>query len=96
MTKAERVSRKRKGRREYLNGGQTRQLMKQLNAFFEVIVEVPRIRIGGRHIIETLINEEVLVFAEYLRSEKKEWMPRIAGVCVHESNIRLLSNARKT
>ena len=72
------MSRKRKGKREYLNGGLTRQLMKQLNAFFESIAEVPRIRIGGRQTIETLINEEALMFARFLRSEKKIWAPRIA------------------
>jgi len=77
-TKAESTSRKRKGRREYLNGGQTRHLMKQLNAFFERIVEVPRIRIGGRQMIETLINEEALLLAKFLRDERKTWIPRIA------------------
>jgi len=51
--------------------------MKQLNVFFERIVEVPRIRIGRRQTIETLINEEALLFAKYLRNEKKDWMPRI-------------------
>jgi hypothetical protein len=73
------VSKKRKGKREYLNGGQTRQLMKQLNAFFERIVEVPRIRIGKRQTIDTLINEEALLLAKYLRDERKTWVPRIAA-----------------
>ena len=77
MTKAERVSRKRKGKREYLNGGQTKQLMKQPNAFFEAMVEVPRMRIGIRQTIETLIGEEALLLAKFLRSERKEWNPRI-------------------
>jgi len=72
------LSRKRKGKREYLNGGQTRHLMKQLNAFFEVTVEVPRIRIGGRQTIETLISEEALLFAKFLRDERKTWTPRVA------------------
>jgi len=82
IVKTETLSRKRKGKREYLNGSQTRQLMKQLNAFFERIVEVPRIRIGGRQTIETLINEEALLFAQYLRSEKIQWIPRIQhSVC---------------
>ncbi len=76
-TKAESVSRKRNGKREYLNGSQTRHLMKQLNAFFEVIVEVPRIRIGKRQTIETLINEEALLLAKFLRDERKSWIPRI-------------------
>jgi hypothetical protein len=78
------VSRKRRGKREYLNGGQTRQLMKQLNAFFETIVEVPRIRIGGRQAIETLINEEALLFAKYIRNEQKNWNPRIAYMHAHK------------
>ena len=76
-TKAESVSKKRKGKREYLNGGQTRQLMKQLNAFFGVIVEIPRIRIGGRQTFATLINEEALLLAKFLRDERKSWIPRI-------------------
>lgn len=66
-TKAERVSRTRKGKREYLNGNHTRQLMKQLNAFFEAIVEVPRMTVGGRQTIETLIREEALLLAKFLR-----------------------------
>jgi len=76
-TKTESVSRKRRGRREYLNGDQTRHLMRQLNAFFEVTVEVPRMRIGKRQTIETLINEEALLLAKYLRNERKDWKPRI-------------------
>jgi len=77
ITKTESVSRKRKGKRGYLNGSQTRHLMKQLNAFFEIIVEVPRIRIGGRQTVETLITEEALLLAKFLRDEKQSWIPRI-------------------
>ena len=73
------MSRKRKGKREYLNNSLTRDLMKQLNAFFEVIVEVPRIKIGKRQTIETLINEEALLLAKFLRNERKMWSPRIAA-----------------
>jgi len=80
-TKAESVSRKRKGRREYLNGGQTRRLMKQLNAFFEAIIEVPRIRIGKRQTFETLISEEALLLAKFLRDERQTWIPRIPVSC---------------
>ena len=71
------MSRKRKGKREYLNGSQTRLLMKQLNTFFETMVEFPRVRIGGRQAIETLINEEALLLAKFLRDERKTWIPRI-------------------
>ena len=80
ITKTESVSRKRKGRREYLNASQTRHLMKQLHAFFEAMVEVPRMRIGKRQTIETLISEEALLLAKFLRNERKEWNPRLSPV----------------
>jgi hypothetical protein len=60
-TKAESVSRKRKGKREYLNNVLTRDLMTCLSKCFEMAVEVPRIRIGKRQTIETLISEEALL-----------------------------------
>lgn len=41
------------------------------------MVEVPRIRIGRRQTIETLINEEALLFTKYLRDERGTWVPRI-------------------
>jgi len=48
-----------------------------LTSLFENEVEVPRIRVGLKKEIETLINEEALLFAKYLRNEKKDWTPRI-------------------
>jgi hypothetical protein len=51
--------------------------MKQLNKYFESKVEVPRMRVGKRQTIETLITEEALFFAKYLREERPMWMPRI-------------------
>jgi len=35
-------------------------------------------KVGERQTIETLINEEDLLFAKYLRNEKQTWHPRIA------------------
>jgi hypothetical protein len=32
-----------------------------------------------RQTFETLVNEEALLLAKYLRNEKKDWMPRIGG-----------------
>jgi len=32
---------------------------------------------GKKQEIETLVSEEALLFAMYLRDEKKEWIPRI-------------------
>jgi len=42
-----------------------------LNDFFEVKVKIARIRNGENQPIETLINEEALLFAKYLRQELK-------------------------
>jgi len=76
--KTEGMSRKRKGKREYLDDLQTRDFMKCLYRYFKSKVEVPRIRVGKRQTVETLINEEALLFAKYLRNEKETWTPRIA------------------
>jgi hypothetical protein len=60
-----------------LNDAQTRDLMKQLDKYFESYIEIPRMRIGKRQTIETLVNEEALLFAKYLRNEKLIWVPRV-------------------
>ncbi|MGD8505470.1 MAG: hypothetical protein PVF15_02260 [Candidatus Bathyarchaeota archaeon] len=43
-------------------------------------VDIPRVRIGNRQTIETLISEEALLFAKFLRFERKTWTPRIATI----------------
>jgi hypothetical protein len=35
-------------------------------------------KVGERQTIETLINEEAMLFAKYLRDELHIWHPRIA------------------
>jgi len=52
--------------------------MKQLNMFFESHVAVPRMRVGKQQTLETLINEEALLIAKFLRHEQKKWDPRVA------------------
>jgi len=71
------VSRKKKGKREYLNNQLTRGLMEKLESVFESTVDIPRIKVGKRQTVETLINEEALLFAKYLRNERRNWFPRI-------------------
>ena len=71
-------SKRRKGKREFLNDPLTNELMRSLNAYLESKVEVPRIRHGSKQTLETLINEEALLLAKYLRNERKTWIPRIA------------------
>lgn len=75
--KSEAVSKKRKGKREYLNDDETRRMMKELQDYFESKVDIPLIGHGKRQRIETLINEEALLLAKYLRNERKTWIPRI-------------------
>ena len=74
--KAEKMSAKKKGKREYLNDVETKDFTAKLNDYFEAYVDIQRIRVGERQTIETLINEEALLFAKYLRNEKKNWIPR--------------------
>lgn len=77
IVKTESQSRNKRGKREYLNDIQTRDFINHLNKFFENTVEIPRIRHGNRQTFETLINEEALLFAKFLRDEHKVWVPRI-------------------
>ena len=44
------------------------------------MVDVERIKVGKRQTIDTLISEEALLFAKYLRNEKKDWTPRIPNL----------------
>ncbi len=76
IVKTENSTRKKMGKREYLNTKQTRELLKTLELYFESMVDVPRIKIGKRQTVSTLIDEEALVFAKHLRAEKGEWEPR--------------------
>jgi CRISPR-associated protein Cas1 len=75
--KYEDFSSNRKGKREYLNDTLTHDLMMSLNEYFTMKVDVSRIRMGNNQEIETLINEEALLFAQYIRNEKSSWIPRI-------------------
>lgn len=52
-------------------------MVEVLDELFEGIVEVPRIRHVSLQTLETLINEETLLLAKYLRGERKIWVPRV-------------------
>ena len=67
----------RMGKKIHLCEYETNGLAEDLNRFFEHMVEVPRIRIGKRQTIDTLINEEALLLAKFLRNKQKIWTPRI-------------------
>jgi len=78
VTKSEEFSKNRKGKREYLNDIQTHDLTNGLNRYLQNRTDIPRMRMGYTQEIETLISEEALLFAQYLRNETKTWKPRIA------------------
>ena len=78
MTKDVQASKNRKGKREYLNDVKTKEMMRELNDYFDTKIEVPLIRHGKRQRIETLINEEALLLAKYIRKESDEWVPRFS------------------
>jgi CRISPR-associated protein Cas1 len=71
---------KRKGKREFLNNLRTKNMLEYLEQYFAWKVPVPRIRRGFRQEFETLINEEAILLAMYLRNERQNWIPRIADL----------------
>jgi len=67
----------RMGKRIHLCGYETDCLAEDLNNLFKRFVEIPRIKVGKRQTLETLISEESLLFAKYLRNEREAWIPRL-------------------
>ncbi len=80
MIKSEGFSANRKGKREYLNDFQTRDLLKTLDRYFQSKVRIPRIRMGEKQELETLISEEALLLAKYPRNERQTRVPRTASL----------------
>ena len=65
------------GKRIHLCEYETDSLADGLNALFKRKGEIPRIKHGERQTLDTLINEEALLLAKFLRKERKEWKPRL-------------------
>ena len=68
------------GKRVHLCEYETDDLAEGLNELFERKVEIPRMRHGSRQTLDTLINEEAYLLAQYLRNEKQSWIPRIVSI----------------
>lgn len=62
-----------------MNDVQTKDLMNKLNEYFESTVEIPRMRVGKRQTVETLIFEKALLFGKYIRNEKETWVPKVSS-----------------
>jgi len=80
ISKDESVSRSRKGKRQYLKDSLTRRMMKELDEFFQSRVEIPAMRHGKSQAVETLICEEALLLAKYLRNENAVWNAKIVNI----------------
>jgi CRISPR-associated protein Cas1 len=80
VVKSEKYVRHKAGKREYLNDTKTREMRKAFYAYLEQKVDIPRIKHGNQQSIETLISEECLLLAKYLRNERKTWIPRIPSL----------------
>jgi hypothetical protein len=68
------------GKRIHLCKFETDSLADGLNNLFKCKVEIPRIKHGKRQTLNTLINEEALLLAKFLRKERKDWKPRIISI----------------
>ncbi len=68
------------GKRIHLCEYEADRLADGLNGLFNRYVEIPRIKHGKRQTLDTLISEEALLFAKYLRNERKEWRPRLPQI----------------
>lgn len=80
ILKAEDYSSSRKGKRQYLNDKKTGDFTRKLTDYFRTKVDIPRIMRGESQELETLINEEALLLAKYLRNETERWTPRIVNL----------------
>jgi len=49
--KTEKTSAQKKGEREYLNDGETKDFTKNLHDYFKTTVEIPRMKVGERQTI---------------------------------------------
>jgi len=77
IVKTEWYSTNRLGKRQVLSHEKTKELTEKLNRLFETKINIPRIRHGNKQTLETLVNEEALLLAKYLRNERDSWKPRL-------------------
>jgi hypothetical protein len=68
------------GKKIHLKEYEADCLAEGLNAFFDSMVYVERIKTGNRQTVDTLVSEEALLVAKHLRKERHEWNPRLPTV----------------
>jgi CRISPR-associated protein Cas1 len=74
------VMRLKMGKRIHLCEFETAELADDLNRLFDRVVEIPRIKVGKKQTLDTLICEEALLLAKFLRKERNTWTPRLPSV----------------
>ena len=67
----------RKGKKIRLCEYETDELADALNGLFSRVVAIPRIGHGFKQRVDTLISEEALLLASFLRNKRTSWIPRI-------------------
>jgi len=82
----------RKGKRAFLNKERNKEFLDRLEDYFRIRVNVPRIKIGKKQELETVINEEAMLLASFIRG-KRLWEPRL--VPLPAITISRLKNAPK-
>jgi CRISPR-associated protein Cas1 len=70
----------RMGKRIHLCEYETAELAKDLNTLFNKTVQIPRIKHGKKQTLDTLISEEALLLAKYIRNERNQWQPRLVNL----------------
>lgn len=88
------MMRLRMGKRIHLCEYETNKLADDLSSFFARVVDIPRIKVGKRQTVETLIGEEALLLARFLRHERKEWIPRVSVSRVSTASTRSLKRTK--
>jgi len=68
------------GKRIHLCEFEAGRLAEDLNKLFDRKVAIPRIKHGKRQTLDTLICEEALLLAKYLRGERSTWIPRLPSL----------------
>jgi CRISPR-associated protein Cas1 len=67
-----------KSKRIYLKNSLADDLTNKLQRYFTQKVKIPNMKRGAQQELDTLINEEALLLAKYLRGERESWSPRLA------------------
>ena len=66
----------RMGKKIHLCEYETNELADALNDMFKRVVAIPRVRHGFKQRLDTLISEEAILLAKYLRRDNESWSPR--------------------